>query len=818
MAAVGINVLVNFMIVNVDKLENTFNFVFFGLHELAGSYQTFAFAAVIEEIVLIIFTTFYFISKKNEFTGNIKYALITQTSQTFDPIPLFNFIKSNVPRVRQYAQESLILMFERIPFKSEIDINQSKFRNSLMDGICDPNPNSSTTCYKILVQLEKDVPNTVLPWIIEALESPNYDKSIPIAKSLLNADINLVESIPENIIFNLIEDKEWRTKLLGLKILSRLIDKNNELILNLNIDKLVNDPDSKVQIETLNILAKSSIVLPAEIIIELINNSNKEIRAAGIKNIKNLDINRITPQIISKIMPLMKDTNATVRASIFEVFAKVGHFQKFFIPILPFLDGLTDLNEKVRIASIEALEKYFDEQPGSLDIDVIISKIDPNNNAVLNSVLTLLGRLWEKNPEKILMTLLIFIKFENQELKQNISNILVEKYETNPDLITQNIINIEDVAGFVTKGIISSTLIKIAKKDPNKIIPKLISYLESTDDNIKLNAIVSLEGLIDEFKEIIQIKPFLTILQKDDNKKIKKEASKVISKIAKTHPKAIKPVMAIILQSLNEQESSVKIVLSKSLLEISKESPEIIPIRPIVGFLSDQESFIRETGAKILGQIGTDKVAAEVADALINKGLVDDEWIVREAAVSSLGNVIEHLDDIQLIIPKLVALLDDEQAWVRRSAMNMISNIEGIKASQIPFSKVESNLSSSDAKVREASAGLLKIYGYTNIDRVFDKILLLLDDEDEDVRKNMIKTMVDIIQEVGLEKTLSNLLMQLSDKGNMELQRSIAKIFSKTVQYEDEKIKKRVIALLKIRCEMSQDPIICEILHKLREG
>jgi HEAT repeat protein len=818
MAAVGINVLVNFMIVNPDKLQQTFNFTLIGLHELIPNFRTFAFAAVIEEVVLIVFTTYYFITKKNEFTGNIKYALITQSSQTFDPIPLFNFIKSDIPRVRNHAQESLILMFERIPFKSEIDINQGKFKNSLMDGVCDPNPHASSTCYKILLQLENDVPDKVLPWIIDALESPNYDKSIPIANSLLKSDLKLVEEIPESIIFNLIEDKEWRLKLLGLKILSRLIDKKNELISNLNLDKLVKDPDSKVQVEILNILAKSSIVLPAEIIIELINNSNKEIRAAGIKNIKNLDVKRITPQIISKIMPLMKDTNAKVRSSIFEVFAKVGHFQKFFIPILPFLDGLTDLNEKVRTSSIDALEKYFDEQPGALDIDVIISKIDPNNNEVLNSVLTLLGRLWEKDPEKILMTFLIFIKFDNVQLKQNISEILVEKYETNPELIIQNLIKLEDMAGFVTKGIISSTIIKIAQKDPNKIIPKLISYLESDNDDIRLNAVVSLEGLVDDFMEKLQLKPFLTLLQKDENKKIKKEASKVISKIAQKNPMAIKPVMAVILQSLYEQESSVKIVLSKSLLDIAKESPEIIPIRPVIGFLTDQESFIRETGAKILGYIGTDKVAHEVADALINKGILDEEWIVREAAVSSLGNILEHIDDKRLIIPKLVALLDDEKAWVRRSAINIISNIEGIKASQIPFEKVENNLTSTDAKVREASAGLLKIYGYSNIDRIFEKILSLLEDEEEEVRKNMIKTMVDIIQQIGLDRVLSNLLMQLSDKGNMELQRSIAKIFAKTVQYEDDKVKKRVVALLKIRCEMSQDPVICETLHKLREG
>ena len=77
---------------------------------------------------------------------------------------------------------------------------------------------------------------------------------------------------------------------------------------------------------------------------------------------------------------------------------------------------------------------------------------------------------------------------------------------------------------------------------------------------------------------------------------------------------------------------------------------------------------------------------------------------------------------------------------------------------------------------------------------------------------------VEIIQEIGLTRMLTKLLQNLSDEGSLETQRSIALILSRTAKYEDEKIKKRVISLLKIRCEMSQDPIICETLQQLREN
>ncbi|MHA1758199.1 MAG: hypothetical protein ACTSVV_15600 [Promethearchaeota archaeon] len=816
MAAVGINVLVNFLIVNPDKLRETFDYTIIGLHELIPNYLLFAFPAVIEEIVLITFTTYYFLAKNNEFTKNIKYSMITECGQTFDPLPLFNFIKSDIPEIRKYAEETLLLMYERIPLKEEIDLNDIKYKNPLLDAICDYNLNARRIGYKILLQLEKDVPDIVLPWIINALKSPNYDKSIPFSKSLLESDIDLIKKIPNELILSLINDPEWHLKLNGVKILSRLADINDQILLNLDIDKLVNDPDENVQVETLKMLAKSSIELPVSIILEKLNHFNPNIKAAAIKNIKNINPKKIDQKLISKLIELIQGP-AIQRAAVFEIFAKIGNFRKHFIPLLPLLDGITDPNKLVRDASILALQKYFKENPKSMDIDIIINKIDPNDNEVLNSVLSLLGSVWESNPEKILTVLLIFIKFENEQLKENISKILTEKYEKNPDLILDNLIKIPDISKFVTKGIISKTLINIARKDPKNVIPKLIEYLNSENEEIVLNALSALDGLSDDYLNDFSVKPFLLFLKSDASQQIKKEATKIISKIAKNKPSEIKPYISILLQSINQQEISVKIALSKSLIEIAKESPEILPIRPIINFLLDEDSFIRESGAKILGYIGY-KAPDEVADALTKKGLMDKEWIVREASAASLGKIMKKIKNKDPIIKNLISLLDDEQVWVRRTAMNILSHIDDIKPSQIPFEKVVKSLNSEDPKIREASAGLLKIYSYVNIDRIFDKIITLLEDENEDVRNKMVNTMVEIINNIGIEKIFSKLLKNLSDESSIELQRSIALILRRTVLYADEKLKKRAISLLKIRCEMSQDPIICESLAILREN
>ncbi|MFW9818519.1 MAG: sister chromatid cohesion protein PDS5 [Candidatus Thorarchaeota archaeon] len=816
MASVGINVLVNFLIVNPSMLEDVFNeWVITSEILLNHNYILLAWAAVIEEVVLLIFTSYFFLAKNNDFVMNIKYSKITECGQTFDPIPLFTFIKHHNPKIRNHALETINLMFERIPLKDNTILNDWKFKNSLLDGICDYNTHSKKICSQILAQLINDVPEIILPWVVEALESPNYDKSIPIARILLYAHTSFIDTISQELIFKLIEDSEWRLRLIGLKILRRSKSKINEDLFKLSVKKLINDPNSRIVVEVLNFLADRSYTLPIGTIIDKIFHKNNEISAAAINNIRNLNFKQIDRKFISRIIPLIKDPSSSVRASIFETLAKIGNFKKYDIPLLPFLEGLNDSNEKARIAALKALEKYFEEEPGLLDIDNIISGIDPNNFEILNNVVKLLGRLWKYDPEKILTTLLIFIKFENERLRENISEILTENYKNNPDLILQNLIKIPDVTTYITKGIISKTLIKIGKTDQKTIIPTLLKYTTAEDDDIRLNALEAIDGLTEEIIDNFDVKSIILVLQKDRNIQAKRKASAIISKIAQKDPFLIKPFISEFFSTIGDQDSKVKIVLTKTLLEIAKNSPDIIPIDNILNLLRDNDSSIREMCVKILGFVGH-KFTASTVNTLIKIALKDDDWIVREATVSSLGKIISHVDDKEKIIEKLISLLEDEQNWVRWSALNILSDIKEVNASHIPYSNLFVNLRSTDPKIREASARLSKIYS-DQIEEVLDELVNRLGDDSEDVRTSMINTFVEIIKHNGLNRILTKLLENLSGKGSMATQRSIALILGRTAKYENEKIKKRVISLLKIRCEMSQDPIICSTLQKLKE-
>ena len=813
-AAIGINVLINFLIVNSDKLTDVFNF-WTATNQIIPNYRLFSWAAIIEELTMIIFIIYYFLSKSNDFLFKIKISKITQCGKNFDPIPLFNFLKNKNPEIRNHAEKTLIFMFERLTIRSEIDLNHWKYKNLLIDGLSDSDESMRKVCYQILNQLSQNTPNLIFPWLVEQLESPNYAKSLKIADIMLQLSNEIVNTTSHSKIINLIRDPEWRFKLIGINLAEKLKLFRNGLIRIDEIISLLNDPDEKVQLAILSLISNSPYEIPVEIILSKINHPNKFIRANAINNLTRVKNEYIDKSLIENLIPYMKDPSSSVRASIFNLFSNIGNFKKYSISVAPFVDALDDVDKSVREASVSVLSKFYSSNPKSINLDDIISKLDKENLIVSVSILKLIGRLWAIDPEKILANLVQYIKIDNDEIQVTVSNILVDKYDDSPGLIFQHLIQIEDESKFLSKGIISSTIIKMAKGHP-EVYDKLIKFLDSENEIIKLNVINSLDGMQDKYNQKIDIDLLLNIFQREKSNNVKRDLLQLFSKLAKNSPQSFSSKIDEILEMLYNQDSFLKVPLIKIIMILTEKNPEAIPIDPILKLFSDKDSFIRENLVKVLGFIGY-KSPTRICEFLINNALYDEEWNVREASISSIGKIIKLIEDRHQIIDKLVVLLDDENSWVRRSSMNLLSSLEDLNTSQIPLEKVLNNINDKDPIVREGSTNLLKIYGLEDIIKTFNYIIKLLGDPSNEVRRSAINTMVEIIKKKGLLIILSKMLKQLTDETSIETQQSIALILGRTVKYEEETIKNRVISLLKVRCEMSQDPIICETLEKLKE-
>ena len=825
MAGVGINVFVNFLIVNIAKLTPTLN-SWALTAPISNIFLYFAFPAVIEEIVLILFTSYYFLVRSSTFNINFFESKIQECGQTFDPIPLFNFVKSDKTNLKEQAEQTLVNMYERIPLKADIDLNDVKYKHPLIHGLSDPDPNVRRVSYNILKQLERDAPEVVYPWILEGINSPNYEKAVSIARSLLESNSTLIHKIPSERILKLLHDSEWRLKLIVMKIISKKVMQNRDLIELLDIKSLLKDPDENIQAKVLDILSDTSYSISYPLLSKKITHQNEKVRARAIKNIKNIDKEEQKRELMAKIPVLLKDPSNLTKAAVLETLSEIGGFEEYSIPIEPISNALNSTDDTLRKAAISALRRYNEEDPKAIDTDLMIKRIDKTNIDILIDILTLIGdfwhkkiRFWNKNPEKILDVLLKFIKFDNSDVRQRVSDIIVEKYSLNPSIIFDKLIHIPDISTFVTKGIISRTLIKIAEEHSKEILPRLNEFEEFDDKDAQINAISALEGCVEPYLDLIEIKPFISILQRTKDEDIKNEASKVLTKIAKSNPEAIKPLIPKIMTLFKGQETSVKITLVKSMLKIAEENPELIDLSVIVDLLSEEDTFIRETATKILGNMGEVSDNYEkIFDILLDKSLKDEDWIVREAAITSLGKLIPQIEDKRIIIEKLVSLLDEEEPWVQSSILNILSEIEDVHPSQIPLDKIETLISHKNDKIRQATARLLKVYSKQNAEDVIEKALILLDDPTDEVRDKMINTMVSIIHEKGIKSVLPRLLEHLSDEYAMRLNRSIARILGRTVKYESKDIKARVISVLEIRCEMSQDPEICRVLHELEES
>ncbi|GAH51185.1 unnamed protein product, partial [marine sediment metagenome] len=239
--------------------------------------------------------------------------------------------------------------------------------------------------------------------------------------------------------------------------------------------------------------------------------------------------------------------------------------------------------------------------------------------------------------------------------------------EKNPTLVLDRLIRTKDESKFISKGVISRTITKIAKQFPKEIIPRLINHLGSDDKDIKLNVIASLDGLIEDYMDKIDIKSIISLIRSENDKKIKKEASQLILKISKINPLALQPVMTDLLQSITEQDLSIRIILTKSMLEISKQLPDLIPVRLTINLLSDEDSFIRETSVKILGYIGQ-KLSFATAEALMYISLyplIDFLFIALSSESDEgltpfhkfIGNKIIHLSKSKIISVIMAILL-----------------------------------------------------------------------------------------------------------------------------------------------------------------
>lgn len=121
-----------------------------------------------------------------------------------------------------------------------------------------------------------------------------------------------------------------------------------------------------------------------------------------------------------------------------------------------------------------------------------------------------------------------------------------------------------------------------------------------------------------------------------------------------------------------------------------------------------------------------------------------------------------------------------------------------------------------DTDVLSQLTKILGIAAAQDFKKTLPLLVKYLSDSRKNVREGMISGMVELSTKVPMNVYVPSLLPYFGDGFELILQQSIALLLRRILRYESEELKKRVIPMLKIRAEVTQDSILAEVLSDLQ--
>jgi len=192
-----------------------------------------------------------------------------------------------------------------------------------------------------------------------------------------------------------------------------------------------------------------------------------------------------------------------------------------------------------------------------------------------------------------------------------------------------------------------------------RVITALISCLSDQEGNIRRRAAESLGRL-----GALAAVPRLTEMMEDPYRDVRIAAGKALGAIA------VDAVGSRIKQNLSSERSEVREAAIQALLSMDNLSGEII-----LKAFTNPDPKVRVTAIMMV----KNRDPKMVTSALL-KALLDEDWQVRKVAAETLGSTLSS----EAVKP-LVGLCDDENMWVRFSAVRSLQNISFLPESERRF-------------------------------------------------------------------------------------------------------------------------------------
>ncbi len=818
-ASVGINVMTNFMILRIDnglaqifeKWSVTEVITDITVIDPGRNYVLFIPVALIEEIMFIIFVNYYIFSKNSKFLLEAKLNLMEMSTSKFNPIPLFNFVHHSNAQLRRVAKHELIQMYSRLPVRNDIKFTHKRYMNPLFDSLSDSNKYNREVAQDILNQTIKSHPDKILPKIVEIMNSGNTDAILNIGQ-VLKLHPEFISKLPSNSIVKLFSHPSYQLKRLGADLILTLpiqpSSLSNESILN-----GISNPDYELQGKCMEIATKYGLLKDINILLNKVKGSHSHLQQVAIQSFVGL-INRddvqLTNKDIDRIIKELNSGNTTTRNAAILSISKVKDLKQFKIPFEPFLSGIKSQIRRVREASEHVLRQLIPnlkKNDLSQLFNTFITLSESADEETIHHLLPLLAANWKQFPQKVMSILLKFLQSSSNETQKAVENALVEIAKEDPQIILDSLMPIQEERSYLTKSILQNTLHRIGSQNPESI--KLLEdYVRQSNVTVKKNALTAMEDLSKDYAEYFDQHLLIEEIKTESFAEIRLKVLNVLSNIIQFSSRLEPEIVTDLLPLLDYEDRDVRKRSCGIFEEIAKIDSSLISMDIIRKLSRDENPSIRESSAKIARYyVDTQK---ESTIELLNKLIEDDKWIVQSAVIDTLMQSKWELEAD--LIGKIIGLIDQPDEWLSRKVLEFIQFIGKKQPDQIPIRKIQQLSSHPNPHIRSM---VLKIIELLSFEIAWELLLNLMQDEDPQVRDQAVRSLVVISKNMSISNLYSHTLKYFSDETDIILQRSIANALQRIVKYESAEIKNRLIGILKIRCQLSQDPILCQIWHEL---
>lgn len=835
-AAVSVNILVNFTTARPDVFESIYLKWDFtsALYDYRGSgragpidrHTQLNIISVIEELSICVIINYYFLIEKGRKTiYDILKSEVKSACEKFNPIPGFNMIRYKKIECREYAKSELMKMYERIPHKQS-SFTSIELKDPLMDAICDPtNIYARQIGKEIFIGLIDSFPDQAKVLLEEGLKSSNIDKIYNTSDVLLKVKTNLDDLISKKQIFSLIKNPDNRIKINGIKILVKIIKNNpnhNNYLETQEIEFLINKTNNSnylLEIEYLYLLQNFPDHVPIDIFLSRLNSSIPEIQSVATEGLINYSTDSLQDLSIEDILKLLNNPNEVVISSTLRTIGSIGNFNKNKISHEIFLDYLLHPNHDIRNSAIFGLKEFLKEKPKVIKSDYIINllnSIPKNSEDLIIGLLDILSVIWNIKSTDILPVFVNYLKSPEKSLSKISQEMLVRLGTKNPKSITRELLQIKDTKSFIKHGKIAETLIRISKNLWQKTLPVIYTSQTSEKDYVKQNCAILLKSIINDHPNDVKIINIIEAWKNETEVNIRKEYIECLIVYAKNEPEQILNYLEIIFNEFIRANKIEKPRLVEIFDIISGINIDFIKLDYIEKFVNDENDKVREKGIFIVGKYLI-KDSSKSLKILIDC-LEDKSWAVQNTAAETIAKFgIEKISP--KILRKFKLLLKSTNKWTRRTAIEIFSKNTEIVVKNFNFKEIYSFFQTVETDPDNLKIGLRILANFIDdsFDDVFNLLIKYMQNGNSKIREGAIAAMIQIGLKIKADILIPKLLLFLTDETDIFVQESVAKVLNRLAKYENEKLKNRVITVLRLRVNVSPNQVLTDVLTDLEK-